>query len=166
MCGSGTSLLPSALLRQASEAVFSEPEIYNPALSYGPDPGYEPLRHSIASWLSTFYHGALRSPETSLIAPITADRITFTGGASQSLSCLLQVFTDPIYTRHAWMVAPTYYQACRIFEDAGFLGKMRAVPEDAQGIDIGFLKIALQRSEGAAIESGNLRPVSAGTLEQ
>jgi len=86
-------------------------------------------------WLSTFYHSTSYIP----IPPINPDRITITGGASQSLSVLLQVFTDPLYTRHVWMVAPTYYQACRIFEDVGFAGRKGAVPEDAEGIDIEFL---------------------------
>lgn len=57
------------------------------------------------------------------------------------------------------MVAPTYYLACRIFEDSGFHGRLRAVPEDQEGIDIGFLKREIGRSEEKARAEGNLKPV-------
>ena len=105
---------------------------------YGPDPGYEPLREHIGEWLTSFY----RPRE-----PVTADRICITGGASQNLACILQVFTDPVYTRHVWMVAPTYYLACRIMEDAGFAGRLRAVSEDEKGIDVVILRKRLEEVE-------------------
>jgi hypothetical protein len=38
------------------------------------------------------------------------------------------------------MVAPCYFLACRIFEDAGFVGRLRAVPEDEEGIDVEYLE--------------------------
>ena len=60
------------------------------------------------------------------------------------------------------MAVPTYYEACRIFEDSGFTGRMRAVPEDPEGIDINFLIKALERSEDQAMKEGNSKPVSAG----
>jgi len=43
------------------------------------------------------------------------------------------------------MVAPCYYLACRIFEDAGFGGRLRAVPESPDGIDVDFLERELMR---------------------
>ena len=45
------------------------------------------------------------------------------------------------------MVSPTYYMACRIFEDNGFHGRLRSVPEDEEGVDIEYLRKALQKSE-------------------
>ena len=45
------------------------------------------------------------------------------------------------------MVAPTYFGACRIFDDAGFAGRMRAVPEDLEGLNIEALEHGLTRME-------------------
>ncbi|KAJ6035582.1 uncharacterized protein N7446_010344 [Penicillium canescens] len=125
------------------------PSIANPALLYGPDEGYEPLRIHIASWLNTFYQPC---------EPISFQRICITGGASQNLACLLQVFTDPVYTRNVWMVAPTYYLAARIMDDAGFAGRLRGVPEDDEGIDLDFLERELRAAEENALQSGNTEP--------
>ena len=57
------------------------------------------------------------------------------------------------------MVSPTYFLACRIFEDNGFHGRLRSVPEDEEGIDIGYLKAALRKSEEKANAEGNTKPV-------
>lgn len=81
-----------------------------------------------------------------------------TGGASQNLGCLLDVYTDPEYTRNVWIVAPAYYLAFNIFEDAGFAAKMRAVPEDSEGVDMAFLERELEKSEAKAQISGNKEP--------
>lgn len=47
------------------------------------------------------------------------------------------------------MISPTYYLACRIFDDAGFAGKLKAVPEDAEGIDLDQLEEGLAAAEAA-----------------
>ena len=73
-----------------------------------------------------------------------AERICITGGASQNLACMLQVFTDPLYTR-VWMVAPCYFLACRIFDDSGL--RMRAVGEGEEGVDLQALKEGLEECE-------------------
>lgn len=88
-----------------------------------------------------------------------AGRIVISGGASQNLACVLQVFSDPVYTRNVWLVSPTYYLACGMFEDAGFGDKLRAVREDAEGIDVDFLERELNKSEERAVADGNLEPV-------
>jgi DNA-binding transcriptional MocR family regulator len=131
------SLLPSAILLQASEQVLGNHTLATPSLLYGPDPGYQPLREAIATWLSGYYKSEWTVP----------DRICITGGASQNLACILQVFADPSYTKSIYMVAPTYYLACRIFEDNGFAGRLRAVPEDAEGVDVTYLEVCLARDE-------------------
>jgi DNA-binding transcriptional MocR family regulator len=79
---------------------------------------------------------------------IQADEIAITGGASQGLACILQSFTDPGYTRAVWVVAPCYFMACPIFEDSGFRGRLRAVPEDEGGIDLGALERGLREEGG------------------
>jgi DNA-binding transcriptional MocR family regulator len=73
-----------------------------------------------------------------------ADRICITGGASQNLACVLQVFSDPVKTR-VWMVAPSYFLACRIFGDSGL--EIRAVGEGSEGVDLGALERGLRETE-------------------
>jgi DNA-binding transcriptional MocR family regulator len=149
-----TSLLPVAQIKVACNTALSDPTVAHPGLLYGPDPGYEPLRVEIGKWLSAFYQPSKVSK------PIDAKRICITGGASQNLACVLQEYTDPLYTRNVWMVAPTYFLACRIMEDSGFAGKLRAVPEDDEGVDIDYLASAIKKSEENAEKGGNIKPVS------
>ena len=144
------SLLPAAQIKAAASAALSDPDVSTPGLLYGPDPGYEPLRQQLAQWLTAFYQPS---------DPISSERICISGGASQDLACILQVFLDPVYTRHVWMVSPTYFNACRIFEDAGFAGRLRSVPEDAEGIDVDFLAREMQEADKKASIEGNNAPV-------
>ena len=141
-------LLPAALLRKASERVFSDLSILHQGLNYGPDRGYEPLRRQLARWLTNFYQP---------IDPIGVDRVCISGGASQNLSRILQVFSDPIFTS-VWMVSPTYFLACRVFQDSGF-HQLRSIPEDEEGIDIDFLKEELRKSDENLEYDGNRKPV-------
>ncbi|KAK8128915.1 hypothetical protein PG984_010023 [Apiospora sp. TS-2023a] len=138
-----TSLLPTAALNAASQRLLSNPSLANPALLYGPDPGFEPLRGALAAWLAEFYGTA---PDV--------DRVAVSGGASQSVACILQSFTDPAYTRAVWMVSPCYFLACPIFADAGLGvgGKLRSVPEDEEGIDLEFLEAGLRKMSSAREE--------------
>ncbi|CAI6336357.1 unnamed protein product [Periconia digitata] len=143
-----TSLLPTSLLERASQRVFHSPALANPALLYGPDDGSEKLRACIASWLTDFFQP---------VAPVAKDRIVVSGGASQNLACLLQVFTDPLYTRNVWIVSPAYMLAFRIFQDSAL--NLRSVPEDEEGIDIEFLRQALKKSdESADHDNSRLKP--------
>jgi DNA-binding transcriptional MocR family regulator len=155
-----TSLLPVAALRAASQTALSNQSIWAPGLEYGPDPGYQPLREELAIWLGRFYGDVaptsrVRGEENDRArkgrlqegdekerdgVKAQADRIAITGGASQSLACLLQSFTDPAQTLAVWIVAPCYFLACPIFADAGFAGRLRAVPEDEEGIDLAVLE--------------------------
>jgi DNA-binding transcriptional MocR family regulator len=128
------SLLPTPAISKAAQTALSNPSISTPGLLYGPDPGYQPLREEIAKWLSRFYGGA---PD--------ADRICITGGASQNLACVLQVYSDPVFTK-VWMVAPSYYLACRIFDDSGMV--TGAVPEGGEGVDLEFLERKLEEAKG------------------
>ncbi|KAL6240945.1 Valine--pyruvate aminotransferase [Rhinocladiella similis] len=130
-------LLPPQALNKASEDILADPRNKD-VLFYGPDEGYRPLREEIAMWLTDFYR-----PNQ----PVSTERICITGGASQNLACILQTFTDPLYTRNIWMVAPTYFLACRIFNDSGFDGRLRAVPEDDEGIDLSYLERSLHQSD-------------------
>lgn len=144
------TLLPAPILSHSATTVLSNRSIANPALLYAPDEGYEPLRTHIAAWLSDFYQPR---------EPVSSQRICITGGASQNLACVLQTFTDPVYTRNVWMVAPTYHLAARILDDAGFAGRLRGVPEDHEGVDIAVLESGLRAAEEVALRGGNTEPV-------
>jgi len=146
-----TTLLPTAAISQAAQAALADVCVAHQGLGYGPDEGHEPLREAIADWNTSFYQPS---------HVVTKDDVAITGGASQNLGCVLQVFTDPAYTRNIWIVAPSYMLVFRIFEDSGFAGKMRAVPEGDQGVDIEFLRRELEKSETKATAEGNLQPVS------
>ncbi|KAF9734582.1 aminotransferase [Paraphaeosphaeria minitans] len=144
-----TSLLPTRLIEKGSRSVLQHPSIAFPALLYAPDNGDLKLRQNMASWLTTFYQTA---------PPISDDRIAVTGGASQNLANLLQVFTDPVYTRNVWIVAPAYMLAFRIFDDSGL--KLRAVPEDEHGIDIEYLRSEIRKREDEAqSQVGSSEPI-------
>lgn len=121
-----------------------------PALEYGPDHGDGRLRKHLASWLTTFF-----KPKD----PITDDRIAVSGGASQNLAVLLNVFTDPSYTRRVWFVAPAYHLSFRVIQDAGFHDKFSAIPEDEEGIDIEYFKKAIKKVEDEATAQGITGPV-------
>ncbi|EXJ83348.1 hypothetical protein A1O1_06969 [Capronia coronata CBS 617.96] len=142
------TLLPPQQLNDAADDILADPR-NSDVMFYGPDAGYGPLREEIAKWLDDFYQPR---------EPISSGRICISGGASQNLACILQTFTDPIYTRNVWMVAPTYYLACRIFADSGFDNRMKAVPEDAEGIDLDYLERGLRQSEKRALAENNTSP--------
>ncbi|KAI0555606.1 pyridoxal phosphate-dependent transferase [Xylaria curta] len=165
-----TSLLPAEALRAASQTALTDPKIWAPGLEYGPDPGYQPLREALARWLGRFYEDVIPTASTDISGvggeswkekgrdeSRNANRITITGGASQSLACLLQSYTDPARTLAIWIVAPCYFLACPIFADAGFAGRMRAVPEDEEGVDIAVLERemrALETRRAAEADAG------------
>ncbi|KAH6607941.1 hypothetical protein Trco_004254 [Trichoderma cornu-damae] len=137
------NLLPADLLSAACQRVLADPVESVPVLEYAPDEGYQPLRERLAQWLGRHYG----------VEP-DANRICITGGASQNLACILQSFTDPHYTRAVWMIAPCYHLAGAIFEDSGFAGRLRAVPEDDEGLDIERLERMLDTyTSGERLES-------------
>ncbi|KAH8898965.1 PLP-dependent transferase [Thozetella sp. PMI_491] len=138
----------NSLLQGAQSVLTSESETAA-ALIYGPHPGHPPLRESVAEWLSSIYS-----------RKISSDRICITNGASGNLSNVLQRFTDPLYTRCIFMVEPTYFLACPIFEDNGFQGKLLGVPEsDTDGVDIGFLRRELEAAEKRAQQAAEAKGV-------
>ena len=144
------ALLPVSAIEAASSLSFSDVTLSTTALSYGPHKGPENFRQQITEWLTSFYQPTNR---------ISAERICVTGGASQNLACILQVYSDPLYTRNIWMVSPTYFLACRNFEDNGFHGRLRSIPEDEEGLDVAYLRKEIEKSEEKAIAAGNLEAV-------
>lgn len=99
------SLLPIDLIRAAANKVLSDPSVAHDGLLYGPDPGYEPCREAIAKWLTASHRPT---------SPIGTERILISGGASQNLGNVLNVYTDAEYTRAVWIVVPAYMLVFRM----------------------------------------------------
>src|SRR3569833_2734787 len=49
------AILPAEQLMSASAMVLSDPSVFVPALQYGPETGYQPLREELATYLSDFF---------------------------------------------------------------------------------------------------------------
>ncbi|EGS22046.1 putative pyridoxal phosphate binding protein [Thermochaetoides thermophila DSM 1495] len=158
------SLLPTHLIQAKANEVLSDPAIAISALQYAPDPGYQPLREALAEYLCKVYPSldefesagqprTFSSSEEECSASIKdvweAENFAITGGASQSIACVLQSFTDPGYTRGIIISAPCYFLGCPIFEDAGFVGRLYAVREDKEdGMDLERLRWLLEGEDG------------------
>ncbi|KAH8893990.1 PLP-dependent transferase [Thozetella sp. PMI_491] len=132
-------LFPATAISQAAGGALSTDALIANALIYGPEAGEPRLRENLASFLSDFYQPSA--------GPISPDRIFVTNGASGALSSILSRFTDPAVTRRVWMVEPTYFLACPTFQDFGFNGRLRGVPEDDEGIDLAYLRRGLEEVE-------------------
>jgi DNA-binding transcriptional MocR family regulator len=141
-----SELLPVDSLKEAAIKALSNKVISDAGFGYGPDEGYQPLRQNIAKWLTEYY-----GPQKT----ITSDRICITGGASQNLASILQVFTDPLQTEMIWLVEPTYHLVFRSLEDAGFHGRTRGIPEDESGMDVHALERALENLTRAGDEKNS-----------
>ncbi|KAK0712186.1 hypothetical protein B0T21DRAFT_454728 [Apiosordaria backusii] len=125
------SLIPVQQLHDAASTILSDTSAARDVMQYHPPGGYPPMLQGLARLLSSFY------PRPGGISP---SRLMITGGASAGLVNMIQRFTDPNWTHAVWMVAPTYFLACRMFEDVGFRGKLRSVPEDSEEVSVEYLK--------------------------
>ncbi|KAI0538125.1 hypothetical protein GGR58DRAFT_501590 [Xylaria digitata] len=125
-----TSLLPAATPRAASQTALPGPSIWGRGLESAVDPRYQLLRglnagSSMEDKSSKDWNARKDDDEVG--------RINTMGGASQSLACLLQAFTDLAGTLAVWVAPPCYFLARAILVDARFAGRMCAMPEDKQG---------------------------------
>ena len=131
-------LLPESDIEKATRDILTRDSDLPNGLEYGAGAGSDRHRQIVASWLTQFYN-----PQG---FPIPPARISFTSGASSNLASILQIYTDPTYTQNCWLVEPTYFLACRIFEDNGFAGKIRAIAEDDEGICLEAFEKLLETS--------------------
>lgn len=126
------SLIPTAEMAAAAQRLFSNPTAAKAGMQYGDSPhaGYTPLRQRLSAYLSDFYG-----------SPDDPDHLCITGGASQGLTVILQMLSDPTATRAVWLTAPCFFAARRVFEDAGLTGKLHGVNEFEDGsIDLQYLE--------------------------
>ncbi len=150
------SLLPVSVLQEASREVLADTDRATEAILYGPASGETSLKEALTTYLSQFYSSPWTKPS----------RLTVTAGASAGLANILQVYTDPGYTKNVIMVTPTYFLATRIFEDNGFVGRLKGVPEDEEGLNIGRLRalLAVAEMEGPPKGPRTKRPLGGQKL--
>ena len=127
-------LLPVEILTNAFNTIMSDKVTLTRCLDYGPGAGDNYVRKTIAEWLYRKY--SIPRPNN--------ERVAVTAGASQNISCILQCYTSLECTQSIYLVAPTYHLVCGIFEDHGFTGRLQAIPEDDQGVDIALLETKLR----------------------
>jgi DNA-binding transcriptional MocR family regulator len=123
-------LLPVDILTSAFNTIMRDQTTSTRCLDYGPGAGNDPVRKTIADWLCRRYS----------IPDPNSERVAVTAGASQNISCILQCYTSLECTQAIYLVAPTYHLVCDIFEDHEFTGRLQAIPEDDQGVDIALLE--------------------------
>ncbi|TQV92496.1 hypothetical protein V2A60_007179 [Cordyceps javanica] len=142
------ALLPTALLSAACQRVLTDQNEYTQLQEYGSCHGMSRLREGLADWLGAHYG----------VDP-DSQRICITGGASQNMVTILQCFSDVNYTKAVWVVAPCYHLACGMFEDSGFAGRLHAIPEDDEGLNLQVLEQRL-----SAFEKGDKREMEQKVL--
>ena len=137
-----SSILPSSQVSSCTRSLLAQESQAASILEYGPDLGFPPLRQSLAEWLSA--HHGVHAPDP--------ERICITGGASQNVARICQSFSDPGVTRCVWLVRPVYFLACGIFEDAGFAGRLKGVPEGEGGVDVAWLEKEMEAEDGKTFD--------------
>ena len=127
-------LLPVEILTTAFNTIMRDQTASTRCLDYGPGAGDDYVRKTISEWLCRRYS----------IPHPTSERVAVTAGASQNISCILQCYTSPERTQAVYLVAPTYHLVCDIFEDHEFSGRLKAIPEDEQGVDVAVLETKMR----------------------
>ncbi len=125
-------LLPVDLMRQASAAFFEQAQPNE--LNYGEMQGDDRFLHSLAGFLTEGYQ-----------ANASADSLFLTGGNSQALDLVSSVFANAGDT--VFVEEPSYFLAFQIFRDHGL--NIVGIPVDEHGIDIGQLKLQLEKHQPA-----------------
>jgi DNA-binding transcriptional MocR family regulator len=135
------SLLPITQLAQAShQLLLNDTAAAVENLEYGDALGCLRLRKQVSCLLNLFYHYQK--------SRVDSTNICITAGASFALPTILNVLTDSAITKCIWVVSPCFYMACRMFEDVGFAGKIKAVPERGDGsVDVEALDQAMREVE-------------------
>lgn len=130
----GFDLLPVDLIRQAAEIRLSEGDAT--LLNYGYEQGDGYFRRALAHFLEEEYR-----------APVTANELMTTAGASQALDMICTYFTQPGDT--VFVEEPTYFLALRILADHRL--NVVGLPTDEQGLVTEALEAGLQSRRPAFV---------------
>ena len=132
----GFDLLPVSMMRRAANARLSKGDAT--LLNYGYEQGDGFFRVALARFLEEAYG-----------APVTADALMTTAGASQALDMICTYFTQPGDT--VFVEEPTYFLALRILEDHRL--NVVGLPTDEQGLVTEALEAGLQSRRPAFVYS-------------
>lgn len=147
-------LLPRTdIIEATSEVLLPEVREYDyndedrHPLVYGSDNGSAWVRACIAE----FSNRAFKLPVSSNAAT-RPEHLNLTSGASYGIMNILLQTTLPHtgYTKQAFIVTPTYFLVNKAFLDAGFTGKITAVEEKGDGLDLAFLEAKLKSCENSS----------------
>ncbi|MBX2998107.1 MAG: PLP-dependent aminotransferase family protein [Caldilineaceae bacterium] len=129
----GFDLLPQAMLARAAADRFAEGD--TDLLNYGYEQGDGRFRRALADFLSTHYG-----------APVSAEGLMITAGASQALDLICTQFAQPGDT--VFVEEPSYFLALRILREDHQLNVI-SLPVDENGLIIDAVKDALARHRPA-----------------
>lgn len=122
--------------------------------------GYLDVTGNHRSWAPTRWGGIVGGGGGGGGEEAEVDRLCITGGASQNLASVLARFTEPVYTRAVWIVAPCATRRRRTFEDAGLGARVHVVGEGVRGEGVDLLALERGMAEvDAAMEEYTRVPV-------
>lgn len=127
----GFDLLPLELMRQSTEARFSEGD--TELLNYGYEQGDGRFRQALADFLSAEY-----------ASPVEPEQLMVTAGASQALALICTLFTQPGDT--VFVEEPSYFLALRILREDFRLNAV-PIPSDENGLRLDALEEALAQQQ-------------------
>lgn len=130
----GFDLLPLSIMRRAAAARLAEGD--TTLLNYGYEKGDGRFRVALARFLERHYD-----------APIDAETLMTTAGATQALDMICTYFSAPGDT--VFVEEPSYFLALRIFADHGL--NVVGLPTDEEGLDVDALAQALERETPAFV---------------
>ncbi len=127
----GFDLLPLDLMRQSAEVRFAEGD--TELLNYGYEQGDGRFRQALADFLSAEY-----------ASPVGPEQLMVTAGASQALTLICTLFTQPGDT--VFVEEPSYFLALRILREDFRLNAV-PIPSDENGLRMDALEIALAQQQ-------------------
>lgn len=125
----GFDLLPQAMLARAAAERFAEGD--TELLNYGYEQGDGRFRWALADFLTVNYG-----------APVSAEGLMITAGASQALDLICTQFTQPGET--VFVEEPSYFLALRILREDHRL-TLVSLPVDEDGLIVAAVEDALRR---------------------
>jgi len=120
---------PYDLIREKSDAIFSDTKRRVEALQYGQTAGYKPLRQLLAEKVNKYG------------VPADAENVLLTCGSQQALDLIGKIFVDE--NTIIFVESPSYLGALQAF--ASYKGKFVVVPTDNDGMIVERLPAMIEK---------------------